>query len=205
MLKRWREKRKLLELAKLLAELDEYAAAPLGRDGQRRGLREERLEALRLEQAAPDAAREVELVEDLLCDGVSLLRAPLLAQPARQLLVAVVRVEDAPDDELRRDGSVPAVLLEAEDDVVPARRGAAGRDASPARTRSRCRSRGRPRRARGTSGACRRRRCRGRAARTTARARSRRDCRARTARAVRAPPQARASAAGRAARSRRRE
>jgi hypothetical protein len=27
MLKRWREKRKLLELAKLLAELDEYAAA----------------------------------------------------------------------------------------------------------------------------------------------------------------------------------
>jgi hypothetical protein len=27
MLKRWREKRRLLELAKLLAQLDEYAAA----------------------------------------------------------------------------------------------------------------------------------------------------------------------------------
>src|SRR5580765_1236221 len=45
---------------------------------------------------------------------------PLLAQPARELVVAIVRVEHAANDELRRDGAVPTVLLEAEDDVVAA-------------------------------------------------------------------------------------
>src|SRR6266545_5010588 len=82
MLKRWRIRRKLNELAKLCVEL--------------------------------------ELVEDRLRDRVARLGAPLVPQPARELGVAVVRVEHTPDDQLRSDGPVPAVLLEAEHHVVAA-------------------------------------------------------------------------------------
>ena len=44
------------------------------------------------------------------------------ASVARELLVALRRVEDAPHDELRRDRAVPVVLLEAERDVEATRR-----------------------------------------------------------------------------------
>src|SRR5581483_478708 len=47
-------------------------------------------------------------------------RAPLGRQPLAQLEVALGRLEDPADDELRRRRAVPGVLLEAEGDVVVA-------------------------------------------------------------------------------------
>ena len=76
--------------------------------------------------AAP--AREPELGEDaarLRRPGV-LARPPLVGEPGAELVVGVRRVEHAPDDELRRDRAVPAVLLEPEGDVE-ARLGACSR------------------------------------------------------------------------------
>ena len=87
----------------------------------------------------------------------SRLRAELRAAPLRgeavaQLEVAVGRVEDPPDDELRRDRAVPGVLLEAEGDVVVP-------DAAAAvELRRRGRRRSRSRRVRGGR-ATRKRRC----------------------------------------------
>src|SRR2546423_6643544 len=46
---------------------------------------------------------------------------PLRREPFAQLLVALGGVEDPPYDELRRDGAVPAVLLQPERDVVAPR------------------------------------------------------------------------------------
>src|SRR5258708_9364889 len=93
----------------------------LSRARQRRGLSEQLAEPLRLEQAATHAAAaERELVEDRLRDGIARLFAPLRAQPGRELAVAIVAVEDAADDELRRDRPVPAVLLQPERDVPAA-------------------------------------------------------------------------------------
>ena len=83
MLKRWREKRKLLELARAARRARRYGGDALGGDRQRGRLREQRLEALRLEQAAPDAAVEVELREDLLRDRVALLRPATASRSQR--------------------------------------------------------------------------------------------------------------------------
>src|SRR5205823_5657080 len=54
------------------------------------------------------------------------VRARVAAQPFRrktpsQLVIAAGRLEDAPDDELRRDRPIPAVLLEPEGEVPRAR------------------------------------------------------------------------------------
>ena len=78
------------------------------------------------------------------------------ASHVAQLLVRVGGVEQPPDDELRRDGAVPAVLLEPERDVEAALGARAARAAPPSRTRSRCRRRGRAG-GRGSAGACPRR------------------------------------------------
>src|SRR5436305_13313236 len=70
----------------------------------------------------PRSARlDVELVEDLLRLRVAgAVRLPLRAQPYVDLFEPVVRVEDAPHDELRRYCPVPPVLLQSERDVVAA-------------------------------------------------------------------------------------
>src|SRR5579885_2659109 len=74
------------------------------------------------EQAAPLARDELELLEH----GAGLRAPPALAapplpgEPRAELGVALVRGEDPADDELRRDRPVPAVLLQAEGDVVAA-------------------------------------------------------------------------------------
>src|SRR5207248_9900628 len=94
--------------------------AALSRFAQNVRLVEQRAEALRLEQAATRSMSELELVEDLLRGGVALLRAPLPPEPLHELAVALMRIEDAPDDELRCHGSVPAVLLQPEGDVEAA-------------------------------------------------------------------------------------
>src|SRR5262245_52967081 len=65
------------------------------------------------------AGLDVELGEDLLRQRLACaVRRPLSAQPLVQLVEPIVRIEDTADDELRRDGAVPAVLLEPERDVV---------------------------------------------------------------------------------------
>src|SRR5262249_8643817 len=69
--------------------------------------------------SARAACFDLELVEDRLRDGITRRGIPLLAQPPIERVEPVVRVEYAPDDELRGDGAVPVVLLEAERDVVP--------------------------------------------------------------------------------------
>src|SRR5439155_9252703 len=83
-------------------------------------------ERLRLQQRPPATYRllETELREDATRVGRpgSRPRAPELAQRRTQLLVPVGRVEDPPNDELRGDGSVPAVLLESACDVEAADR-----------------------------------------------------------------------------------
>src|SRR4051794_37394349 len=63
---------------------------------------------------------DLELVEDRLCLAVAQRGAPLLAQPRVHLVEAIVGVEDAPHQQLWRDGAVPVVLLEAERHVVAA-------------------------------------------------------------------------------------
>ena len=60
---------------------------------------------------------------------------PELGEARAEILVAVGCVEEPPDDELRRDGPVPVVLLQPARDVEQAGR-AAGRAALPGRTRS---------------------------------------------------------------------
>ena len=88
---------------------------------------EKRSERLRLEELA---AARVLCVERKLTEDAPRLRSPgRLAARARaprsarsQLLVALGRVEDPPDDELRCDRAVPVVLLQAERDVEQADR-----------------------------------------------------------------------------------
>src|SRR3954469_6097473 len=68
---------------------------------------------------ARTALLDVELVEDRLRLRIArAVRLPLHAQPLVDLVEAVVRIEDAAHDELRRDRAVPAVLLQPERDVV---------------------------------------------------------------------------------------
>src|SRR5439155_13991966 len=62
---------------------------------------------------------QLELGKDRLRLRIARLRTPLRAQPFVEPLEPVVRVEDAPHDELRRHGPVPVILLQAEGDVVP--------------------------------------------------------------------------------------
>src|SRR2546426_4611917 len=90
---------------------------PLSRLRQSNRLVEQRSEALRLEQAAAHTVGELELVEDLLGGGLARLGRPFLPEPRTELAVTIGRLEHAPDDELRRDRSVPPVLLEAEGDI----------------------------------------------------------------------------------------
>src|SRR6185312_58128 len=83
---------------------------------------EQRPERLRLEELAPRAAGgDAELGEDLPRLGRPRLLpfTPEAGEPVAQLVVAVGAVEHPADDELRRHGAVPPVLLEAEDEVVP--------------------------------------------------------------------------------------
>src|SRR5436190_5679001 len=65
------------------------------------------------------AVFQLELLEDLLRVPVTRLGGPLRLQPRVELIEAIVGIEDAADHELRRDRSVPVVLLQAEGDVVP--------------------------------------------------------------------------------------
>ena len=98
-------------------------ASPRGfsRGAEQRRLGQQRAERLRLERVTLGASRlDLELVEDRLRLRVAPLGLPLRSQPAVQLLEAVVGVEDTAHDELRRDRSVPVVLLQAERDVVTA-------------------------------------------------------------------------------------
>ena len=86
--------------------------------------------------------------------GPAARRAASTASQSAELVVAVVGVEDRGDDELRRDRPVPAVLLEAERDVVAApaawkRSSWAPRPNAIARPRVRARRGGR-----GSAGAC---------------------------------------------------
>src|SRR3989441_3093346 len=104
--------------ARVAAPLATLARRRLGGRGERRGVGEQRLERLRLEQAAP--AELPALVKDCLGLRAQLTRSPLPCEAPSQLAVAVGRVEDAPDDELRRDSPVPVVLLQSEGDVVAA-------------------------------------------------------------------------------------
>ena len=67
------------------------------------------------------ACLDVQLLEDLLRVRVAVaVRAPLRAQPLVELVEAVVGVEHATYDQLRRDRPVPTVLLQSECDVVAA-------------------------------------------------------------------------------------
>src|SRR4029453_12795223 len=63
---------------------------------------------------------EPELGKDRLGLRAEPAGAPLLREAFAQLQVAVRRIEDAPNDELRRGRPVPRVLLEPEGDVVAA-------------------------------------------------------------------------------------
>src|SRR5947208_33756 len=96
---------------------------PRGSSGSLRESRlagEEGAERGRFEQVPPATLRELELREDRCRVGVALCVAELELrhEPRPQLLVALVGVEDALDDELRRHRPVPGVLLRAEGDVV---------------------------------------------------------------------------------------
>src|SRR5919106_1940310 len=71
--------------------------------------------------AARAARFDFELVEDRLSLRRARARRPLRAEPGVELFKALVGLEDAPHVELRRDGAVPAVLLEPEGDVEPDR------------------------------------------------------------------------------------
>src|SRR5438067_7811180 len=68
---------------------------------------------------ARPAGLDPELFEDRLRERIASVRLPLPAQPRVQHLEAFVGLEDAADDELRRDSAVPLVLLEPKRDVVP--------------------------------------------------------------------------------------
>src|SRR5436190_20288759 len=88
---------------------------------QRRRLSEQPAEGRRLvEVALRGTFVEAELREDR--RGVDrprcLAGAPEPGEPFAELPIPRIGVEDPSDDELRRDGAVPAVLLEAERDVV---------------------------------------------------------------------------------------
>src|SRR5579859_861641 len=95
-------------------------STPLGGAGQDRLGLEQRAERLGLEQAPPSGFVEAELVEDSSRRLAPALGtgAPLGGQLGAQLAVAVGRLEDPPDDELRRRRAVPGVRLEPEGDVV---------------------------------------------------------------------------------------
>src|SRR5204863_8100770 len=90
----------------------------LGSFGQGRLAREQRAERRRLEQMALAARGELELGEDggRVRVALGLVQLELGHEPGPQLLVAVVGVEDALDDELRRGRPVAGVLLRAEGD-----------------------------------------------------------------------------------------
>src|SRR4051812_18140252 len=95
-----------------------------GSRGERRRVVEQPAERVPLEQAPAACARhELELGEHRARVGAppGVAALPLVAEPAAQLVEALARVEDAAHDELRRDGAVPPVLLQAERDVVAAR------------------------------------------------------------------------------------
>ena len=88
---------------------------------RQRRLGQQHAERLRLERVTLGAARlDFELVEDRLRLRIAPFGLPLRAEPGVQLLEAVVGVEDAAHDELRRDRSVPVVLLQPERDVITA-------------------------------------------------------------------------------------
>ena len=93
------------------------------RRARQRGLSEERPERLGLQEMASPGGfgfGQVELREDrprLGRPGL-LAGAPEPGQPRMQVVVAVVGLEQAPNDELWRNRPVPAVRLEAERDVV---------------------------------------------------------------------------------------
>src|SRR5206468_3260316 len=82
-------------------------------------LGQQRAERLGLERMPLRASLvHLELVEDLLCLRFAGLCLPLGAQPRIELVEAIVGVEDATDDELRRHRSVPVILLQAERNVI---------------------------------------------------------------------------------------
>src|SRR5207247_182411 len=87
-------------------------------------VREESPEPVRLQQTATPARSslsELELGEDLAGHGIAFAALPVLAgEPGSKLLAAVGRVEDAPHDELRREGAVPLIRLQMESDVAAA-------------------------------------------------------------------------------------
>ena len=76
--------------------------------------------------------------------GLSVVPRATRREALAQLQVAVGRVEDPPDDELRRRPPVPAVLLQPEGDVVAPDPPVAVELARPGRRRSRSRPGGRP-------------------------------------------------------------
>src|SRR5215208_5624482 len=81
-------------------------------------LREQRPKRLGLEQAPPrSGVRQAELLEDRPRVGAPAAAPPLVREARPQLRVAVGRLEDPPDDELRRHRAVPLVLLQPERDV----------------------------------------------------------------------------------------
>src|SRR5215212_5563053 len=84
------------------------------RSAQQRRLGEQRAERVRFERMPSRAAGlDVELVEDRLRLWIATpVRAPLGAKPLVKLVEAVVGVEQASHDELRRYGAVPAILLQ---------------------------------------------------------------------------------------------
>src|SRR5579862_9215533 len=132
MLRRRRQTKRLLRIARMLRELEAASPRPitsrrvsraaLGRVSQRRLLFEQPPECRRLEQAAPPALGQPELGEDRtrFVAPPHLPTAPLLGEPRAQLVEALGSVEDSAHDELRCDRPVPAVLLQAERDVVAA-------------------------------------------------------------------------------------
>ena len=92
------------------------------RFGDERRIVEKRAERLRLEQAPPSCLVEIELPEHGAGGLAPALGAcsPLGYETGAKLLVALGRVEDPLDDELRSGRAVPGVLLEAKGEVVPA-------------------------------------------------------------------------------------
>ena len=84
------------------------------------------------------ALLEAELRGDRLAVGAEVVRAPLAREALAQLQVAVGRVEDAPDDELRRRRPVPACSPAAGTRGRSARPAGSGRAARRGRRRSPC-------------------------------------------------------------------
>src|SRR5438309_8167747 len=68
------------------------------------------------------AVSQVKLGEDGRCGRIAHLRVlpPFGFEPLAQLGIALAGLEDLADVQLRRDGAVPAVLLEPERDVIAA-------------------------------------------------------------------------------------